>query len=369
MCIRDRDKLDASLAQFEKWFSWATRYNKEAKVFLEPTSTIAERWDAIKDLASYVNALENVKLAEFLTSYDNWSDAEKLAIISTLWAWTRKSFEVEKSDTPAKLIKKDSDRRAPFNDTFGFDTSDYAKEYYNILGKEKELNSTTQYGTSFDAISALNVGRWRDTESKSGTYKVSGIDMLHGSVDMIADKDNQPIQVEITNQDDKLAFAANVKKMAGNHGDALHALAAGIENGSIALYFYKDPDGFNDRILPVVKESALLTADKSVRVNNPVNETTPWSLFAIGDWKKEKEGKATTTPDAEETDLPAGWNWTAVNQWGWRWDVPIVVDTTPVTVIKTPNIKWDNMVHAWAAALTYGVEQTEKMDQDNKKDN
>jgi hypothetical protein len=107
--------------------------------------------------------------------------------------------------------------------------------------------------------------------------------MLHGSVDMIADKDNQPIQVEITNQDDKLAFAANVKKMAGNHGDALHALAAGIENGSIALYFYKDPDGFNDRILPVVKESALLTADKSVRVNNPVNETTPWSLFAIGD--------------------------------------------------------------------------------------
>jgi hypothetical protein len=27
------------------------------------------------------------------------------------------------------------------------------------------------------------------------------------------------------------------------------------------------------------------------------------------------------------------------------------------------------MVHAWAAALTYGVEQTEKMDQDNKKDN
>jgi hypothetical protein len=47
--------------------------------------------------------------------------------------------------------------------------------------------------------------------------RTSGIDMLHGSIDMIADKDNNPIQVEITNQDDKLAFAANVKKMAVNH--------------------------------------------------------------------------------------------------------------------------------------------------------
>jgi hypothetical protein len=154
--------------------------------------------------------------------------------------------------------------------------------------------------------------------------------------------------------------------MAVNHWDALHALAAGIENGSIALYFYKDPDGFNDRILPVVKESPLLTADKSVRVNNPVNEMTPWSLFAIGEWKKEKEGKATTTPDAEETDLNAGWNWTAVNQWGWRGDVPVVVDTTPVTVIKTPNIKWDNMVAAGAASLTYGKEKMEDMDPNNK---
>jgi hypothetical protein len=40
---------------------------------------------------------------------------------------------------------------------FGFDTSKYAQEYYDILGQQETLESTTQYGTSFDAISALNV--------------------------------------------------------------------------------------------------------------------------------------------------------------------------------------------------------------------
>jgi hypothetical protein len=111
--------------------------------------------------------------------------------------------------------------------------------------------------------------------------RVSGIDMLHGSVDMVANTEGNPIQVEITDEADKLAFAQNVKKLAVNHGDALHNLAAGIEDGSIALYFYKDPDGFNDRILPVVKKQAIVEADKSVGVYNPVNETTPWALFAI----------------------------------------------------------------------------------------
>jgi hypothetical protein len=47
---------------------------------------------------------------------------------------------------------------------------------------------------------------------------------------MIADNNNSPIQIEITNESDRLAFAANVKKLAVNHGDALHNLASGIED-------------------------------------------------------------------------------------------------------------------------------------------
>jgi hypothetical protein len=63
---------------------------------------------------------------------------------------------------------------------FGFDTSDYAKEYYNILGREEKLNSTTQYGTSFDAISALNVGGASEKQADgSMSNRVTGIDMLH----------------------------------------------------------------------------------------------------------------------------------------------------------------------------------------------
>jgi hypothetical protein len=78
------DKIDTDLAKYESGFSGATRWNKDAQAFLEPTNKISDRWDAIKKLASYVNALEAVKLGEFLTSHDKGSDAEKLAIISTL---------------------------------------------------------------------------------------------------------------------------------------------------------------------------------------------------------------------------------------------------------------------------------------------
>jgi hypothetical protein len=149
--------------------------------------------------------------------------------------------------------------------------------------------------------------------------RVSGIDMLHGSIDMISysDDKNTPIQVEITDQQDKLDFAANVKKLAVNHGDALHQLAAGIEDGSISLYFYKDPDGFNDRILPVMnKVEAKETI--SVDVYNPTYDVTAWSLFALGheDEKKSddnqssepeyEEADQTSTPEYDESTVPAG---------------------------------------------------------------
>jgi hypothetical protein len=82
--IEKMDQLDKDLAVYESGFSGATRWNKDARAFLEPTNSIADRWEAIKKLSSYVNALEAVKLEEFLVSKDNESDAVKLAIISTL---------------------------------------------------------------------------------------------------------------------------------------------------------------------------------------------------------------------------------------------------------------------------------------------
>ena len=260
--------------------------------------------------------------------------------------------------TPEKLITLDKNRRKPFNETFGFDTSKYASDYYDILGKQEKLNSTTEYGTSFDAISALNVwGLSEKQENWSMSNRTSGIDMIHWSIDMIADKDNNPIQVEITDQQDKLDFAANVKKLAVNHGDALHQLAAGIEDGSISLYFYKDPDGFNDRILPVInKVEAKETI--SVDVYNPTYDVTAWSLFALGHEDEKKsdheydEADQTSTPEFDENNINGGWNWVTWEQWWTRWGGT----GTPVTQTPTSTSKFTknvDMTNSWAAILAY----------------
>lgn len=364
--IERMNKLDTNLAQYESAFSGKTRWNdttEKWKGFLDPENTIEQRWDAIKNMASFVGDLEEVKLWEFLSLHDKESDAVKLAIISTLWAWTRKSFDVKESDTPQKLVELDKNRRAPFNEMFGFDTSKYASAYYDVLSEQETINSTTQYGTSFDAISALNV--WGASEKQSDwsmSNRVSGIDMLHGSIDMVADKDNNPIQIEITDNADKLAFANNVRKLANNHWDALHALAEGIENGSISLYFYKDPDGFNDRILPVVN-SVEAQENISVDVYNPVYDVKAWSLFALGhEDEKESNDDQSSTPDFDENNTNAWWNWIATNQWATRWTGNTIDNTNiPNQVVSSNNIETRqniNMKNAWATILTHDINGT-----------
>ena len=71
-----------------------------------------------------------------------------------------------------------------------------------------------------------------------------------------------------------------------------------ILDGKVSLYFFKDPHGFDDQILPVVNESTtvnsqMLSADPSKKVDvfHPVNEVTAWSLFGT-EKQEEKSNEA-----------------------------------------------------------------------------
>jgi hypothetical protein len=56
--------------------------------------------------------------------------------------------------------------------------------------------------------------------------------------------------IEISDKNDTMAFANTI---AQTNPD----LAQLIEDGKVTLYFYKDPDGFDDRILPVENASSV----------------------------------------------------------------------------------------------------------------
>ncbi|MGB2110941.1 MAG: hypothetical protein ACPHY8_03470 [Patescibacteria group bacterium] len=56
--------------------------------------------------------------------------------------------------------------------------------------------------------------------------------------------------IEISEKADTIAFAKTIESTNPE-------LAQLIEEGKVTLYFYKDPDGFDDRILPVVNGSSV----------------------------------------------------------------------------------------------------------------
>ena len=356
--IDEYKELNKELNQYESGFSYKTRYNDSNREwnwkFLDPNNSIDNRYKVITEISKRVWDLQKVNLHEFLLKYASSTQEKKLAIISTLGAWTRKSKDVKNADTPEKLIKLDKERRTPFNNIFGFDTSKYANQYYKLLSKQEKLNSIPDHGTSFDAISALNV--WWDStiENNKLNTRAYGIDMIHGSIDMIADKDDNPIQVEITDTQDKLDFAANVKKLAVHHGDALYKLAADIEDGSISLFFYKDPDGFNDRILPVMnKVEAKETI--SVDVYTPKYDVIAWSFFGSGHEDKKKSDDNQNGGNVETETWNQNNNNNASDIWSWEGGYP--GSNTTENTSKVSNAKI-NRNKAGAAILAHDISTT-----------
>lgn len=299
--------LDSDLSTYREGFSEKTRWNKWALWVLTPTNSLEKRWESLVDLADGPQALIDINFLNFLEFHKDSSDDIKLAIISKVSSWMREGRQIKNAQSIEEVIDIDTKRRDAFNTTFGFDALKYAELYYDKLSALEKLSMTSVHGTAFDAVSTLHV------EEK---HRVSWVDILHGSLDAIADKNGDMLMVEIKDRNDTLAFANTIDSVN-------HDLAQRIRDDKVTLYFYKDPDGFDDRILPVINESNITTTETlgewdnqdNVSVYQTVNEFKTWSLF----WTKEQDDKITKV-DSWDTDpkVDNGWQtdqngWTAQN--------------------------------------------------------
>ena len=304
--IEKMEKLDADLSMYREGFSEKTRWNQWALAVLTPISdshTLENRWSALVDLSNTPKALKDINFPEFIESNKDATDEQKLAIISKVSSWMREWSDIRNAKSVDEVISIDQARREGFNKNFGFDASTYATQYYSELSQMDNLSSTNVHGTWFDAISTLHV---------EGKHTVSGVDVLHGNLDAIADTNGDMLMIEISEKADTIAFAKTIEKTNPQ-------LAQLIEEGKVTLYFYKDPDGFDDRILPVVNGSSvssqktlwLAEGEKSVWAYQSINELKTWSVF----WTEKQEDKkdiANSKPWDDDVidDLPEdNWPW------------------------------------------------------------
>lgn len=295
--IEKMEKLDADLSTYREGFSEKTRWNSGALWVLTPTNSLEQRWESLVDLADGPKALRDINFSNFLEYHKDASDDQKLAIISKVASWMREGGDIKNAQSLEEVIKIDSQRREAFNTNFGFDASKYAQAYYNELSHLDNLSATSVHGTGFDAVSTLHV---------EGKHKISWVDVLHGNLDAIADKNGDMLMIEISDKNDTMAFANTI---AQTNPD----LAQLIEDGKVTLYFYKDPDGFDDRILPVENASSvtkqstlgLANGETSVWVYQAVNEVTAWSVFGT-EKQDDKKLKANSEPWDDDVidDLP-----------------------------------------------------------------
>lgn len=340
--IEKMEKLDADLFEFRKGFSEKTRWNEWSLAVLTPTSnshTLEDRWNGLVDLSDNPKALREINFTDFIESNKNATDEQKLAIISKVASWMREWSDITNAKSVEEVISIDKQRREAFNTNFGFDASKYANQYYIELSQMDNLSSTNVHGTWFDAISTLHV---------EGKHTVSGIDVLHGNLDAIADKNGDMLMIEISDKNDTIAFA---KTIANTNPE----LAQLIEQGKVTLYFYKDPDGFDDRILPILDGSSVTTqktlnsADlwkTEVKAFQAINELKTWSLYGTEtqDDKKWELSEWDWDTDPEHTD---GWevdgNWETTDggtdtSSGDTWFDPTNPDTTTPDTWETPKV-------------------------------
>lgn len=93
------------------------------------------------------------------------------------------------------------------------------------------------------------------------------------------------IYVTIDNKAKIEAFKQTISNLGNLSPDLKKSIIDGIDNWTMELRFYKDPDGFDDRILPVVKGSDSAWA--WVEVFQPDYNTVSFGLWYM--WDKDSK--------------------------------------------------------------------------------
>jgi len=301
--------IHAWLSSFENAFSFRTRYNKWAEALMSPSGTLETRWKWLTQLSQVVKALKDVKLNEFLKTVK--TDNEKWLVISTISQYMKKANDFNNWDVKSwnenvdSYISKDKSRRKAFNTLMWPNLDAEADAYYKELSKWKwKITKETKLWVWFDATSSINV-EWSKV--------IKWMDTLYTNLSILS-IDGKPLLIPITDKSKIDAFKEKIKSSKNVSDDVKLSLITWIENGSVELNFYKDPEGFDDRILPIIKKTIPLdnpTPEPGKPNEQPVDEIEVFqpehSSIKIGlgwTWDKELKDKPTDKPTETPTTTP-----------------------------------------------------------------
>ena len=310
--LENREELLSNISKYEDAFSWKTRYNKWALDLMTPTNDLKTRWEWLVKLSNSTWALRKVWLSKFLSTV--WED-NKLVVMSTFTQFMKRAENFANGDVNLwnqnvdKYISTDEKRRWGFDKMFWFSLSEEATEYNSMLKEGKwKIGKTKLRWLWFDATASKQV------EGKS----IKWIDTLYADLNVLT-VNGEFIYVAITDKAKIESFKQTVSKLTNLSPELKKSIIDGIENDTIELRFYKDPDGFDDRILPVVKWSANTWENNWVEVFQPSYNTISYGLWYM--WEKESkkdwgngEGWPTSKPGEEETE-GADTDWVADPDW------------------------------------------------------
>lgn len=302
-----------SLSSFENAFSWKTRYNKGSVDFLTTTNSLEKRWEWLNRLSTWVRALREAKLQDFLSTIDNNND--KWVVISTLSQYMKKANDFDNwnlsswNDKTSEFIRTDRERRAWFNEMFWFNLDSEAEELYSKLESSDNIWRTQLMWLWFDATASKNV-EWTT---------VKWIDTLYTNLSIMT-VDWEPLLIAITDSSKIEAFKQTLNTLSISE-ELKQSIISWLESWDIELKYYKDPEGFDDRILLTQKWDSLTP---QIDVYQPNFNTVNVGLGFAGE-KRESDwwssGSVASTPWVEWEDGPGtgGWTGDAWSQWGWRW--------------------------------------------------
>lgn len=363
----DRDELYDQLKGFEAAFSWRTRTNTWAKNFLDPNNDLKTRWQGLNKMASSTRALREAWLPKYLNSIK--TDEDKRIVISTLSQYTKKAndyndWDLEKWNNPEtlnKYIEKDKKRRSSFDWLFWFSLQDEAKEYYKKLQEWKwKIWKANIKWISFDATSSANVGKNRTS--------VKWVDVLYTNLSMLT-VGWKPLLVPVS-QNKVENFKETLNSLKNMDDKTKADLIDKIGKWHVTLWFYKDPEWFDDRIIPYVT-TPWVAPWPWTEVYNPEHSTTNFAVWVMAKiwWgNKNKEvkneepkeevkqepkkdetetsGKSNKPGSIPESNSPSSEPRQKVKDPLEQW-IPVVEAENPVSVTSVPTVAPIDATNTW----------------------
>ncbi len=306
--IESNAEILSSLESFEDAFSWRTRYNKGSIDFLTTSNDLNTRWQGLERLSIWVRALREANLGEFLSTVE--SENDKWIVISTLSQYMKKANDFDNWDLSSwnertsEFINTDRERRSWFNEMFWFNTDQEAQSYYSMLESWDEIWKTNIMWLGFDATASKNV-EWTT---------VKWVDTLYTNLSVMT-VDWEPLLVPVTDKSKIDSFIQTLNNLQ-LEDSVKQEIISWLENWDVELSFYKDPEGFDDRLLLTTPwESA--TVIPNIDVYQPGYNTLNVWVWIVWEQREKNDGWQSSEPWVE------GWQssrpWVENEQWPWTW--------------------------------------------------